>query len=361
MSEHQLEHLFEPFSQEDASINRQFGGTGLGLSIVKNLVELMNGSITVHSVKGKGSRFTIDIILDQHIEQEERMRQEIAEVAAKDVKLLVWEKAFGDESVVSENLAVWGVKHERIRSEEDALAMLEEASNNGAPFEVFILDYDAPPNKGFDFISDLRRNERIVTPFIIMPLPMAGEEERLHEYERTIGISKPVIFSILFKELYAVLQGVSGEQAAVAPAVASAPAVAPTGASRPRSGYRILVVDDNEINRAIAEFLLEAEGFAVFQAETGDAGVHMFEEHHDEINAVLMDLHMPGGINGTEAAERIRSLSETIPIAAMTADVLEGVKETCESHGMRYFISKPFDPKRFTAQVRSMIENDATV
>ncbi|MDR0374511.1 MAG: transporter substrate-binding domain-containing protein [Treponema sp.] len=354
MSEHQLEHLFEPFSQEDASINRQFGGTGLGLSIVKNLVELMNGSIRVQSVKGKGSRFNIDILLDQHIEQEEWMRQEIAEVAAKNVKILVWEKAFGDEPVVSENCTVWGVKNERISSETEAFAALEEASNKGTPFEIFILDYDAPPNKGFDFIDDIRKNERIVMPLIIMLLPMAGEEARLHEYERIIGISKPVIFSILFKELYAALQDGARKQPAVAPADETAPAAAPQTASR------ILVVDDNEINRTIAESLLEAEGFVVFQAENGNEGVRMFEEHQDEICAVLMDLHMPGGINGTEAAERIRRLSKTIPIAAMTADVLEGVQETCESHGMHYFISKPFDPKHFTDQVRAMIESGET-
>jgi signal transduction histidine kinase/CheY-like chemotaxis protein len=347
MSEHQIERLFEPFSQEDAGINRQFDGAGFGLSIVKKLVDLMNGNIKVYSVKGEGSRFNIDILLDQHIEREERMRQKFAEAAAENAKLLVWEKAFGDEPIVSENLAVWGIKHERIYSEEDAFAILENASNNGTPFEVFILDYDAPPNKGFDFISGLRRNERIVPPFIIMTLPMAGEEARLHEYERTIGVSKPVIFSILFKELYSVLQAIAGEQ----------PAVAPAEAGRPRSGYRILVVDGDEINRTAVGYLLEAEGFVVFQAETGDAGVRAFEERQDEINAVLMDMHIPGGINGAEAAECIRSLSETVPIVAMTADALEGVKETCESHGIRYFISEPFDPARFTAQVRSIVED----
>ncbi|MDR2445683.1 MAG: transporter substrate-binding domain-containing protein [Treponema sp.] len=351
MSEHQLEHLFEPFSQEDASINRQFGGTGLGLSIVKNLVDLMNGSIKVYSVKGKGSRFNIDILLRQDLEQEERMRQKINEVAAKNARILVWEKASGDESIVSENCAVWGVKNERVSSEEDALAALEEASNNGTPFEVFILDYDAPPDKGFDFIAAMRKNKRIAMPFIIMPLPMRGEEARLHEYERSVGIGKPVIFSLLFEALYTALQGVGGEEAAVGPV----PAAAAAGSGETQSGRHILIVDDNEINRAIAESLLEAEGFAVFQAENGEAGVRVFEEHQDEISAVLMDLHMPGGINGAEAAERIRRLSETVPIAAMTADALEGVKETCERHGMRYFISKPFDPKRFTDQVRSMI------
>jgi signal transduction histidine kinase/CheY-like chemotaxis protein len=349
MSERQLEHLFEPFSQEDASINRQFGGTGLGLSIVKNLVELMNGSIKVYSVKGKGSRFNIDILLDQDNEREERMRREIAEVAAKNAKILVWEQAYGDEPVVSENCTVWGVKNERISSETDALATLEAASDKGTPFEVFILDYDAPPDKGFDFIAKMRKNERIATPFVIMLLPMAGEEARLHEYERTIGVSKPVIFSIVFKELYAALQDSAMKQAA---AQSAPPAPAPNA---PQAGLRILVVDDNDINRTIAESLLEAEGFAVLQAENGDEGVRVFEEHQDEICAVLMDLHMPGGINGAEAAERIRRLSETVPIAAMTADVLEGVKETCESHGMHYFISKPFDPQHFTAQVRSMI------
>ncbi|MDR2782465.1 MAG: transporter substrate-binding domain-containing protein [Treponema sp.] len=351
MSEHQLEHLFEPFSQEDPSINRQFGGTGLGLSIVKNLVELMNGSIKAYSVKGKGSRFSIGIVLDMDIEQEERMRRKFAEVVKKNARILVWETPFGDD-IVHENCAVWGVKNERVSSEKDALALLEAASDNGTPFDVFILDYDAPSDKGFDFISGIRKNGRVTMPFVIMLLPMEGEETRLHEFERTAGVSKPVIFSILFKELYAALQDPAREKSATARPVAPAPA------SAPQAGCCVLVVDDNEINRTIAESLLEAGGFTVLQADNGDAGVRVFEEHQDEIRAVLMDLHMPGGINGTEAAERIRRLSETVPIAAMTADVLEGVKDMCESHGMRYFISKPFDPKHFTAQVRSIVLNN---
>ncbi|MDR2793711.1 MAG: transporter substrate-binding domain-containing protein [Treponema sp.] len=346
MSEHQIEHLFEPFSQEDASINRQFGGTGLGLSIVKNLVDLMNGAITVRSMKGKGSRFNIDILLKQHTEPEEKMRQQFAEIAAKNVKILVWEGTFGDEPIINENLAILGIKNERVFSAEGALALLEDASNKGKPFEVFILDYDAPPDKGFEFIAETRRNTHITMPFIILLIPMTSEEEHLHEYERTIGIGKPVIFSMLFKELYTVLQDMDEKRP---------PAVPDARPTEPQDGCCVLIVDDNDINRTIAEALLEAEGFTVFNAENGDAGVRVFEEHMNEIDAVLMDLHMPGGINGSDAAECIRRLSETVPIAAMTADVLDGVREECEHHGMHYFISKPFDPKTFAAQVRSMM------
>ncbi|MDR2193541.1 MAG: transporter substrate-binding domain-containing protein [Treponema sp.] len=348
MLKHQLDHLFEPFSQEDASINRQFGGTGLGLSIVKNLVDLMNGTITVQSVKGKGSRFNIELLLRHDAGPEEKIRRQWVEIAAKQAKILVWEGTSGDEPIINANFAILGIKHERVSSAEDALVALEEAANKGTPFEVFILDYDAPPDKGYAFIAEMRRNTHSPLPFIILLIPMTGEEEHLHKYEKTIGIGKPVIFSMLFKELYTVLQGMDEERQPAIPA--SQPAA-------PQDGYCVLVVDDNDINRTIAEALLEAEGFTVLNAENGDAGVRVFEEHKDSIDAVLMDLHMPGGINGTDAAECIRRLSGTVPIAAMTADVLEGVREECERHGMRYFISKPFDPKTFTTQVRSMMRN----
>jgi signal transduction histidine kinase/CheY-like chemotaxis protein len=348
MSDRQLEHLFEPFSQEDASINRQFGGTGLGLSIVKNLVELMDGTIKVQSRKGLGSEFTMDVSLRQDTGQEECVKQRSAGVAAKNANILVWEEpSKGGFSVINDYFSAMGIRHEQTDSPTETIAALENASGKGSPFDVFILDYDAPPGKGFEFLTAVKQNTKIKPPFVIMLLPMAGEEESLHEYDNTAGVGKPLIFSVLFDELYTVLQKLDTEKEAE-----------PVSETAAGAGYYVLVVDDNDINRTIAEALLEPEGFTVISAESGDAGVRIFEEHKDEIDAVLMDLHMPGGINGSEAAERIRRMSKTVPIAAMTADVLEGVKEECENHGMRYFISKPFDPERFAAQVRSIVEGN---
>jgi CheY-like chemotaxis protein len=129
-----------------------------------------------------------------------------------------------------------------------------------------------------------------------------------------------------------------------------------------RSGL-VLLAEDNKTNQLIAKSLLEQVGIDVIVANDGKEAVDLYEEHRDNIDLILMDLHMPV-MNGYEAAERIREYSTKIPIVAMTADVVLGVRDRCEQSGIYNYISKPFNPDSFIQTIKDIIlkdEQDASV
>ncbi|GHU95107.1 hypothetical protein FACS1894208_07350 [Clostridia bacterium] len=128
---------------------------------------------------------------------------------------------------------------------------------------------------------------------------------------------------------------------------------------RENDSYCALLVEDNMINCEIARELLEDVGWRVFEAHDGEQGVAAYIEHKSEVNIVLMDLHMPV-MDGYEASRRIRAIS-SVPIAAVTADVVAGTRERCVECGIEYYISKPFDPDVLTATIKKMVLNSHTV
>jgi signal transduction histidine kinase/CheY-like chemotaxis protein len=352
MSEEQVKNLFEPFTQADISINRRFGGTGLGLSIVKNLVEMMNGQIQVYSTEGDGSTFIIHLSLEIDKANEDEYKKTIAADHFKNVKTLVLEKTGSNMNMIESYLSSFGMDCELTTSQVSALIMLEAANGKFAKsFDLLIVDYETPAEGGFKFVEAIRNNKKITkVPKIIMLLPMMREDlfDKLDEYNINIGIGKPIIPSILFNGILDIFK---------------LKAVAVTKFSEDEDNSTIsldyqncvLVVEDNKTNQLIAKSLLQQAGLQVLIASDGKEGLEIFSEHRSEINLILMDLHMPV-MNGYEAAIEIRKISDNVPIVAMTADVILGVKEKCEQSGIYNYISKPFDPDRFIQTVKSIIK-----
>ena len=218
------------------------------------------------------------------------------------------------------------------------------------PFDVFIIDYDTPAQGGFRFVEALRSNGRIVRmPKVVMLLPMMREDlfDQLSEYGIDLGIGKPIIPSILVNGILDMfsLKAVSRAQPA-APREHRLPKL-----DRPR---RVLLAEDNTTNQLIVKSLLGQLGIEVIVAGDGREAVELYEQEKDSIDLILMDLHMPV-MDGFEAAERIRELSATVPIVAMTADVVMGVRERCERSGIHHYISKPFDPERMLQIISDII------
>lgn len=352
MSEEQVKNLFEPFTQADISINRRFGGTGLGLSIVKNLVEMMNGQMQVYSTEGEGSTFIIHLSLEIDKENEDEYKKTIAADHFKNVKTLVLEKTGSNMNMIESYLSSFGMDCELTTSQVSALIMLEAANGKFAKsFDLLIVDYETPAEGGFKFVEAIRNNKKITkVPKIIMLLPMMREDlfDKLDEYNINIGIGKPIIPSILFNGILEIFK---------------LKAVAVTKHSEDENNSSIsldyqncvLVVEDNKTNQLIAKSLLKQVGLQVLIASDGKEGSEIFYQHRSEINLILMDLHMPV-MNGYEAAIEIRKISDNVPIVAMTADVILGVKEKCEQSGIYHYISKPFDPERFIQTVKSIIK-----
>ncbi len=352
MSEEQVKRLFTPFTQGDVSINRRFGGTGLGLSIVKNLVDMMGGQINVLSAEGEGSTFIVHLPLRPDREKEEQYRKDLASGHFRNIRTLVLEKTGADMNVIESYLGAFGMRCELTTSPEGAAGMLEAANGNPAkPFDLFIIDYETPPEGGLEYLKSLRNSPNIIRmPNVIMLLPMMKEDlfDRLDGYGVDIGIGKPIIPSILFNAILDIFR-----LKAVSAARQSAEREEHPNASG-KPGL-VLVAEDNKTNQLIAKTLLQQAGMEVLLASDGSEALDVLTRSANEIDLVLMDLHMPV-MNGYEAAAEIRRLSADVPIVAMTADVILGVREKCEQSGIFHYISKPFDPDRFIHTVRDIIE-----
>lgn len=351
MSDEQIKNLFEPFAQGDASINRRFGGTGLGLSIVKSLVEMMNGEIEVYSTAGEGSTFIVELSLEKDQQKEQEYQQQVSSLYFNDIKTLVLEKTGSNMNIIDSYLGAFGMHCELTTSSISAVNMLElENGKFSEPFDLLILDYDTPAGGGFKFIEMIQDNKKIVKkPKVIMLLPMMREDlfDQLDTQGVDIGIGKPIIPSVLYNGILEIFR---------TKAIVANQAFKQEDIDKEilEHHYGILVVEDNKTNQLIAKSLLEPVGFQVWLGNDGQEGIDLFKAHRSAIDLILMDLHMPV-LNGYEAAEQIRALSADIPIVAMTADVIEGVKEKCESCGIHHYISKPFDPEQFVETISKIV------
>ncbi|MDD3393014.1 MAG: transporter substrate-binding domain-containing protein [Anaerotignum sp.] len=351
MNKDQVNNLFLPFTQGDSSINRRFGGSGLGLSIVKNLVELMGGQIQVFSTLGEGSTFIVHLALSVDKEKEEVYIKSLSGDHFKAVKTLVLEKTGANMNLIEGYLSAFGMHCEITTSQASALSMLEAADGKFAkPFDLFIVDYETPAEGGFEFVETVRKNKKIVKkPKFIMLLPMMREDlfDRINEYGIDIAMGKPIIPSILFNGILDIfkLKAVSATQPSDCEK---------NGLVSFEKSYSVLVAEDNKTNQLIAKTLLHQIGVESILAADGKEAVELYEQYKDKVALILMDLHMPV-MNGYEAAEEIRKTSPNIPIVAMTADVILGVKEKCAHSGIYHYISKPFDPDQFLQAVREVI------
>ncbi len=358
MTEEQVNKLFAPFEQGDSSINRRFGGSGLGLSIVKNLLDMMGGEIKVFSTPGEGSTFIILLSLNVDNEKEAVHMKALSAKHFRGLRTLVLEKSGANINLIESYLGSFGMHCELTSSEASALSMLEAANGKFAkPFDLFIVDYDTPAGGGFNFIEAIRNNNKIAKqPKIMMLLPMMREDlfDKLNEHGIDMGVGKPIIPSILLNGIQDIfnLKAVSGSQPS-----ANRDSV-PIKLDKP---YHVLLAEDNKTNQLIARSLLEQAGIESIIANDGKEAVEQYIKHRDGIDLVLMDLHMPV-MNGFEAAEKIRELSTKIPIVAMTADVVLGVRGKCEQSGMYHYISKPFNPEQFIKTIKDIIlENEAGI
>lgn len=353
MTREQLDRLFKPFDQGDSSINRRFGGTGLGLSIVKSLVEIMGGDIHVESTPGEGSCFTITLPMEIDRPKEEEESQKSAIGYLNNIKVLVLEKSATYGGLLDEYLHSFGIMPEVVNSEALAIQLLQQAGKETGPaYDLLIVDNDTPEAGGIDFAVRLKADSMVaVQPKVILLIPLSRQElfEKLDESGIDLGITKPIIASVLYNGIIEVfsdrvraLHSPTGSQEQPVGFVISHP-------------YHVLVIEDNKTNQFIAQTILEQAGFRVSLADNGETGYELFQAQQRDVDLILMDLHMPV-MNGYEAAGLIRQLNPSIPIIAMTADAITGVEEQCRQAGINYYISKPFDPEQFASVILNVLQ-----
>jgi two-component system sensor histidine kinase/response regulator len=336
----ELARLFEPFTQADTSTTRRFGGTGLGLAISVRLVEMMGGALTAESRRGHGSTFRFSARLGLAAGPRASRRSRVA--LPENLRVLVVDDSATNRAIVSAYLSARVTVCDQAESGAGALTMLEAAARDGLAYQVIVLDNQMPEMSGLDVARAVRASPLLRTCRVVMLTSTGDRWGGSGGPDVDHCLTKPVRRAQLLEAVAAVFAhepARGGDPPRKAPAEPTDLADAPEAPATMTRG-RVLVVDDNPVNRVVMEAMLRKRGLTVDLAEDGGEALFMLAPAH---LAVFMDCQMPN-VDGYEATARIRageSAGGRVPIVAMTAHALEGDRERCLRAGMDDYLSKP--------------------
>ncbi len=344
----QQKRIFEGFTQAEASTSRKFGGTGLGLTISKRLIELMGGALSLESEIGQGSTFKFELPLHTSSSSGYLVPRPQPKQSCLNV-LVVDDNAFSRRVLrgLIESMGWMAVEAEGGQA---AIDLVRQASLSDEPFDVILMDWLMPDVDGVSAVKHIRQSVTSlkVAPIIIMVTAYA--REMLTEVSTaalpssTKILNKPVTPMQLFETIQDVC--ISNHDNCVSRS---------TNSSRLR-GMKLLIVEDNALNRLVAYELLTHEGAVVRLAEGGISGVKMAIDEDEQFDVIMMDVQMPD-LDGLEATRQIRMHPSgmKIPIVGMTANVSPAEQAICLKAGMNAHISKPIDMDNVIAVLRSVI------
>jgi signal transduction histidine kinase/DNA-binding response OmpR family regulator len=345
LTEEQMGRLFQAFEQADTSTTRQHGGTGLGLAISKRLAQLMGGDVGVTSQVGKGSTFWFTSYLGKG---DGKARRVITSDLRGRPMLVIDDNAQARE-VLSSMLQSMTFHVDEAASGQEGIELVRQAADRGEHYDVVFLDWQMPGMDGIEAGRCILALPNLSNPPHLVMVTAYGREEVMKQAEEasfTNVLIKPVTPSMLFDS---VVQALSTEESTEAGTKASTSAGFDFERIR---GARILLVEDNELNREVAVGLLEDAPVSVIPAENGEVAIQMLRERKYDL--VLMDMQMPV-MDGLEATRVLRQdpKFEDLPIVAMTANAMAGDREKCLEAGMNDHLAKPIDPdKLFEALLR---------
>ena len=345
MSLEYQQHIFEPFSREESSVVNGVQGSGLGMAITKNIVDMMNGAIAVHSEEGKGTEFTV--ILDLELAGEAVSQEVIPEL--NNMHALVADDDFNTCSSVSKMLTTIGMRPEWTTSGKEAILRTRYAKESGDEFRAFIIDWLMPDMNGIEVVRRIRSEIGEDTPIIILTAyDWSGIEEEAREAGVTGFCSKPLFLS----ELRDVLSRpfVKREVKEVEKEVMDMSVFL---------GKRILLAEDNELNRELAEAIFTEAGFLLEMAENGKLALEMLQAHEaGYYDLIISDIQMPV-MDGYELSRQVRRLEDGkkagIPILALTANAFEEDRQQVMEAQMNGHLAKPIDMEEVLKTIKEVL------
>ncbi|MGH0053577.1 MAG: ATP-binding protein [Sphaerochaetaceae bacterium] len=343
MSKEQLDTIFTPFVQANATIHRKYGGSGLGLSIVKELIETMGGILKVESEPNEGTRFTVSLPL--LLDTKEREDQKSVDFSSLKALLIIQDRVLYDR--LSAQFNEYHIQYEGVTS----FNLANRALQGTQAYDLIVFEFAKETVFPLDFIDRINKKESVrpkILALIHDNLSFTDESEL--PFSCDLIFMLPLITSVLFNGLLQLFgKGASSMQ--------------PEHTSieyEPHTTATVLVVEDNPTNQIIAKELLEQMGCTVYLAANGKEGYEQFLQYEHQIECILMDLHMDI-MDGYEATMLIREKNKEVPILVTSADLLSTVLNRCKEIGITDVIGKPYDPKELQRKVQTLAKTYAAM
>ena len=337
LSEVQRKKLFSAFTQADTSTTRKYGGTGLGLTISKRLVEMMDGEIGVNSEPGVGSTFYFVAKFGVQAEQQAPMTTDEGVLG---LRVLVVDDNASAREIFLSMLASLKCRASAVGGGAAAIEALAQAQSDGEPYGLVLMDWHMQGMDGLEAIKHIRADAELSsTPAFVMVTAYSRDELLHHAQNVRIDglLTKPVSPSTLLDTILTVF----GKEIVHRPRKQQRQADYRLAEQAVRGAY-LLLVDDNEVNRELAQEILEGAGIRLDLAGDGLEALEKIAQA--DYDGVLMDCQMPV-MDGYEATRKLRENPRyaNLPVIAMTANAMVGDKEKCLDAGMNDFVAKPID------------------
>ena len=345
MSQEFAQKIFEPFERERTSTVSRIQGTGLGMAITKNIVDMMGGTIEVQTAQGKGTEFTVCVPMRAQTEQ--RPVEKITELEG--LKALVVDDDFNTCDSVTKMLVKVGMRAEWTLSGKEAVLRARQSIEMSDAYHAYIIDWRLPDMNGIEVTRQIRSLHDDTPIIILTAYDWSDIEVEAKAAGVTAFCAKPMFMSDLRETLMSAL----GQK----PADAVQRLLPEKNADF--KGKHILLVEDNELNREIAQEILREYGFLVDSAENGAVAVEKVSTAAPgSYDLVLMDVQMPI-MDGYTATRKIRALDDParakLPILAMTANAFDEDRRNALESGMNGFLSKPIVIDDLVQELRKIL------
>ncbi len=358
ISEAQRNRLFKSFSQVDASTTRKFGGTGLGLVISKRLTKLMGGDIGVDSVEGEGATFWFTARFEIQTEQPGTQNLTVYPDSISGRRVLAVDDNDINRRILKAYLESWQCSYTVVSGGHDALAVIQKADEQNDMYDVAVIDMMMPKMDGMQLALKIKEKKEWSGIRLIMLTSggIRGDGGRAQEIGFDAYLHKPIRQSDLYNAILMVLHGKSDlpdmdTDSGKPDKLVTRYAIA----EQKKRMTRILLVEDNIINRKVAVLTLKKLGYSADVAHNGKEAVNAVARKKYDV--VLMDIQMPemDGFEATREIRRLNTAARDIPIIAMTANAMKGDREKCLAAGMNDYVTKPINADQLYAALKKQL------